>query len=55
MDLFSILGTDLGKILDDTVKAENDRVKGISPTLRHRKTGPRFLYGSLFLENRTSR
>lgn len=41
MDLFSILGTDLGKILDDTVKAENDRVKGISPTLRHRKTGPR--------------
>ena len=41
MDLFSILGTDLGKILDDTVKAENDRVKGISPTLRHRKTEPR--------------
>lgn len=37
-DLFSKLGADGSALLDETVKAENDRVAGRTPVLRHRKT-----------------
>lgn len=40
-DLFSKLGVDGSELLDETVKAENDRMAGRTPALRHRKPGPK--------------